>query len=322
MRNEIPLPIVDLSPFMSGDPAAKAQVASEFAQAFEGTGFAVITGHGVPEALSDQVYGAMAAFFDQPMEAKTPLTPPEAAKGRGYLPVGIESVAKTLTGETPPDLCEALVFAAPHRPDSRARNIWPETPPELASLVEEWTAEMVALNAHLTRLSALALDLPETFFEAAYADLALTLRFVNYPDQVEPPKPGQLRYGEHHDYGTLTILRQDSAPGGLQIRDDDGVWREAPVVPNSFVVNVGDLLARWTNNRWRSTLHRVSNPARDLTGSTRRLSMVAFTGPNEDWEVACLPSCQSADNPPQFAPVKCGEYILSKIRASHELNDA
>jgi isopenicillin N synthase-like dioxygenase len=256
------------------------------------------------------------------MEAKTVYTPPEKAKGRGYLPVGIESVAKTLTGETPPDLCEALVFAAPHRAENDAKNYWPEEPPELERLVREWTGEMTALSRHLARLSALALDLDETFFDADYADPALTLRFVNYPDQPEAPKPGQLRYGEHHDYGALTILRQDAAPGGLQIRDDDGVWKEAPVVPESFVINVGDLLARWTNNRWRSTLHRVSNPPRELTGSTRRLSMVAFTGPNEDTEIACLPSCQSADNPAQYQPVKCGDYILSKIRASMELTEA
>jgi isopenicillin N synthase-like dioxygenase len=181
---------------------------------------------------------------------------------------------------------------------------------------------MAALTQHLARLSALALDLPETHFAEAYADPALTLRFVNYPDQPEEPAPGQLRYGEHHDYGALTILRQDAAPGGLQIRDDDGVWREAPVVEDSFIVNVGDLMARWTNNRWHSTLHRVSNPPRHLTGSTRRLSMVAFTGPNEATEIACLPTCHSANNPPQFEPVTCGEYILSKIRASMELSDA
>ena len=146
--------------------------------------------------------------------------------------------------------------------------------------------------------------------------------FVNYPDQPDPPAPGQLRYGEHHDYGALTILRQDAAQGGLQIRDDDGIWREAPVIPESFVINVGDLLARWTNNRWRSTLHRVSNPPRELTGSTRRLSMVAFSGPNEDTEIACLPTCQSAQNPAQYPPVNCGEYIVSKIRASMELTEA
>lgn len=319
---EFDLPIVDIAPFLGGDSAGKARVAREFGAAFEETGFAIITGHGVPEDLADQLYAAMTTFFLQPMEAKTRFTPPEQAKGRGYLPMGIESVARTLSGETPPDLCEALVWAAPHRAGTQATNYWPDVPPGLPDLVHEWTAEMNGLSRHLARLSALALDLPEDFFDADYADPALTLRFVNYPDQPEEPKPGQLRYGEHHDYGALTILRQDAAPGGLEVRDDAGNWREAPVVPDSFVINVGDLLARWTNNRWRSTLHRVSNPSRDLTGSTRRLSMVAFTGPNEATEVACLPTCQSTEKPALYEPVTCGDYILSKIRASHELTEA
>ncbi|AJE46860.1 isopenicillin N synthase family dioxygenase [Celeribacter indicus] len=320
--SEFDLPIVDIAPFLDGDPQARAQVARAFGAAFETTGFAIVTGHGVPEDLARRLYDTMTAFFDQPMERKTVFTPPEKAKGRGYLPIGIESVAKTLSGETPPDLCEALVYAAPHRPENDATNYWPDDPPALAGLVRAWTGEINTLSRHLARLSALALDLPEEYFDADYADPSLTLRFVNYPDQPEAPKPGQLRYGEHHDYGALTILRQDAAPGGLEIRDDTGVWREAPVVPDSFVINVGDLLARWTNNRWRSTLHRVSNPPRDLTGSTRRLSMVAFTGPNERTQISCLPSCQSAENPPLYQPVACGDYVLSKIRASHELSEA
>lgn len=316
------LPIVDLAPFLGGDPAGKAATARAFAQAFEGTGFAVIVNHGIPLSLADDLYAAMTGFFERSLPEKMAYCPPEKAKGRGYLPMGIESVAKTLTGETPPDLCEALVFAAPHRPGSDTRNYWPDRPEQLAPLVTEWTGEIVALTRHLSRLMALALDLPEDHFAPAYADPSLVLRFVNYPDQPEEPKPGQLRYGAHHDYGGLTILRQDAAPGGLEIRDDDGVWHEAGVVPDSFVINVGDLMARWTNNRWRSTLHRVSNPPRHLTGSTRRLSMVAFTAPHEDWEISCLPTCMSDTNPAQFAPVKTGEYILSKIRASMELTDA
>ena len=90
----------------------------------------------------------------------------------------------------------------------------------------------------------------------------------------------------------------------------------------SFVINVGDLLARWTNDRWQSTLHRVINPPRNLTGSTQRISMVAFAGPNEQMEVACLPTCQDADHPPQYEPVLAGEYIRAKIAASMELTTA
>ena len=318
---EMNLPIVDIAPFIHGDSEARAKVARAWGNAFETVGFAVIVGHGVPEKLVTDTYDAMTAFFDRPLDEKLGYTPPEQAKGRGYLPMGIESVAKTLSGETPPDLCEALVFGAPHHEGEPGHkpNFYPAQPPQLAGLVKDYTREILALNAHLMTLSALALDLPESYFDPMYADPSLTLRFVNYPDQEEEPKPGQLRYGEHHDYGALTILRQDAAPGGLEVMDFDGKWKEAKVVPESFVINVGDLLSRWTNDRWRSTLHRVSNPSRGLTGSTRRLSMVAFTGPAGDTEVTALPSCVTDANPAKYEPVQAGAYIMAKIRSSHEI---
>ena len=177
---------------------------------------------------------------------------------------------------------------------------------------------MRALCLRLMRLSALALGLPEHHFDAAYADPSLTLRFVNYPDQPVPPAAGQLRYGAHHDYGGLTILRQDDAPGGLQVCDADGRWRDAPIHPASFMINVGDLMSRWTNGRWRSTLHRVVNPPRAVTGSTRRLSLVAFTGPNEQTVVECLPTCRTPAQPARFEPVQAGAYVRAKIAASME----
>ena len=139
--SEIDLPIVNIAPFLGGDPDGKARVAREFGAALEDTGFAIIVGHGVPEDLAQQTYDALTEFFDQPMEAKTAYTPPEKAKGRGYLPIGIESVAKTLTGETPPDLCEALVFSAPHRPENDAKNYWPEHPANLPTLFETGPAK-------------------------------------------------------------------------------------------------------------------------------------------------------------------------------------
>ncbi|WP_072395414.1 2-oxoglutarate and iron-dependent oxygenase domain-containing protein [Hyphomicrobium sp. CS1GBMeth3] len=319
--SEITLPIVDIAPFLSGSSEDKIRVARSFGNAFETVGFAVIVGHGVPEELLTETYDVMTRFFDEPLETKLSYSPPEKTKGRGYLPMGIESVAKTLSGETPPDLCEALVFAAPHHEDEldRKHNFYPTNPSGLTDLVSHYTGEMVRLNADLMRLSALALDLPEDYFDSMYADPALTLRFVNYPDQEDEPLPGQLRYGEHHDYGAITILRQDAAPGGLQVRDFDGIWKEARVVPRSFVINVGDLLSRWTNDRWRSTLHRVSNPSRKLTGSTRRLSMVAFTGPSADTLVTAIQTCVAPENPAKYEPVNAGDYIMAKIRASHEI---
>lgn len=318
---EFTLPVVDISGFFSGGPDAKEKIACDFADAFENVGFAVITGHGIPETLTGGLYDAALGFFDEPFDTKMAYSPPETAKSRGYLPMGMESVAKTLKGETPPDLCEALVFGAPHHEgeEGHVANYYPKTPAVFTELVTEYTSSILELNSVLMRLSALALDLPEDYFEPMYADPSLTLRFVNYPDQDADPLPGQLRYGEHHDYGAITILRQDAAPGGLEVKGRDGQWHEAKVIPNSFVINVGDLLSRWTNDRWCSTLHRVSNPARVLTGSTRRLSMVAFTGPAGDTMVSALPSCVSDEKPAKYDPVQAGDYIMSKIRASHDL---
>jgi isopenicillin N synthase-like dioxygenase len=313
------VPVVPLGAFLRGGRSERAAAARAFGRAMEQAGFVTITEHGVPDALVRSTYADVRAFFGLPLAAKGACTPPEQAKGRGYLPLGIESVAATLAGRTPPDLCEALVFASLQR-ERRGQglpNYWPTDPASLAANVNGYFDAMFSLAQALMRLSALALDLPEDWFAPMYSEPALTLRFVNYPDQANPPEAGQLRYGAHHDYGGLTILRQDEAPGGLQICDAEGRWHDVPPHPESFVINVGDLMSRWTNGRWRSTLHRVVNPARALTGSTQRLSMVAFTGPGADTEVRCLPTCRGADNPPRFEPVNAAAYVQAKIAASH-----
>jgi isopenicillin N synthase-like dioxygenase len=309
------VPIIDL--------AARA-AACDFGAALERIGFAVVVGHGVPEPLIGATYDAVKTFFALPLADKMAYATSDQAKVRGYLPVGIESVALTLGKDQPADLCEALVFRNLQREAVRpatewAPNLWPDRPPALAASVRNYCAEVYAFARRLYRITALALDLSEDFFEAAFADPQFSLRLVNYPDQVSPPLPNQLRYGAHHDYGGLTILRQDGAPGGLEICGHDGMWRNVPVIPHSFVINVGDLMSRWTNGRWRSTLHRVVNPPRELTGSTQRLSMVLFTTPNEQTEITCLPTCCDAEHPAQFEPVRAGAYVLAKIAKSMEL---
>jgi isopenicillin N synthase-like dioxygenase len=316
------IPVVDIAAARGDDSAARAAAAHAFGQALEQVGFVTIVGHGVDPALMTATYDVMRAFFALPVAEKLVSCPPEKAKSRGYLPVGIESVASTLDAETPPDLCEALVFAGLARPSALAGDrppIWPPRPEALRPLVERYHQALDGLGKDLMRLAALALDLPEQHFDSYFTDPAAVLRFVNYPDQPEAPLPGQLRYGAHQDYGGLTILRQDDAPGGLEVCDADGTWHPVPPSPNGFVINVGDLMSRWTNGRWRSTLHRVVNPPRELTGSTQRLSMVVFFGPNADSEIACLPSCVSAENPARWPPVMAGEYIRAKIARSMDL---
>lgn len=322
MSTPFKIPVIDISPFREGSQSDRAQVARAFGDALEQIGFATIVGHGVDADLLTSTYAVVRDFFALPTPEKLRSCPPEQVKARGYLPMGIESVATTLSADAPPDLCEALVFANLSRALGSAGakpNIWPEQPSRLRDLVLGYHYDLEALGRRLMRLSALALDLPETYLDPHFVEPSMTLRFVNYPDQLDAPLPGQLRYGAHHDYGGLTILRQDMAPGGLEVCDKGGDWHEVPGSPDGFVINVGDLMSRWTNGRWRSTLHRVVNPGRKLTSSTQRLSMVAFFGPNEASEIACLPSCATSTNPPRWPPVKAGEYIRSKLAKSMDL---
>lgn len=162
------IPVIDIAPSREGNRADRLRVARAFGEALETVGFATVVGHGIDVALLASTYTAVREFFGLPLEEKMRSCPPEQAKSRGYLPVGIESVAATLNGETPPDLCEALVFAALARPSSSFAkpNIWPEQPAGLRQLVLSYNRELAALG-HLARLSALALDLPEEHLDGS-----------------------------------------------------------------------------------------------------------------------------------------------------------
>jgi isopenicillin N synthase-like dioxygenase len=138
------------------------------------------------------------------------------------------------------------------------------------------------------------------------------MRVINYPDQPDDPLPGQLRAGAHSDYGTLTILRSENVAGGLQVRDRAGAWVDVVTMPDSFVINIGDMMQYWTNDRWISTIHRVVNPPRDQNLGSRRQSIVFFHSPNENTLISCLDGCSSAANPPKYPPILAGEHLRQK----------
>jgi isopenicillin N synthase-like dioxygenase len=169
------------------------------------------------------------------------------------------------------------------------------------------------------RIFALSLGLDETFFDRKIDKHVSSLRFINYPDQPIPPAQGQKRAGEHTDYGALTILKVEDAPGGLQVRDRSGNWIDVGYVPGTFVVNIGDLMMQWTNDRWISTLHRVMNPPTEAARSSRRISMVFFHQPNYDTDVTCLPTCTSVANPPRYASTTSGAHWRAKNDAARNV---
>ena len=321
------VPLIDLSAFREGTPAARRETARRWGEAFETIGFASIVGHGVHPGLMEEVHAAGMRFFDLPAEAKLRCSFLPEKTGQGYVPQGVEAVARTHADRAAPaDLCEALTFynlewewTAPANPLDRSLfrpNRWPDSPDGFAGLLRRYHTQVYALGRALMRLSALALELREDYFDPFYDRMASTLRLVHYPDQPAEPLPGQLRYGAHTDYTGFTILRQDDAPGGLQVLRPGGRWVDVAPVRGAFVINIGDLLALWTNDRWKSTVHRVINPPRHLTGSTRRLSIVLFTGPNQDARIECLPSCAGPGQPPRYQPVIVREHLMAKIRAS------
>jgi isopenicillin N synthase-like dioxygenase len=181
---------------------------------------------------------------------------------------------------------------------------------------------MEKVSWQLMRIFALSLGLDESFFDSKIDKHVSSLRFINYPDQQTPPVEGQKRAGEHTDYGALTILKVEDAPGGLQVRDRAGNWIDVGYVPGTFVVNIGDLMMQWTNDRWISTLHRVMNPPPDAANSSRRISLVFFHQPNYDAEVAYLPTCISAENAAKYPPTTSGAHWRGKNQAARNVRPA
>jgi isopenicillin N synthase-like dioxygenase len=311
------IPIIDIAPFSSRDPADRMRVARAWDEAFSTIGFAVIAGHGISDAVAAEVHAVTRAFFDRPLDEKMALLGPP---GLGYEAFQAAKLAQSKAGGTAPaDLVEALMIQGPEwdrrgpMPAGASANLWPRNPARFRQVVGAYVAESFALGQMLMRISALALGLEEGFFGPYYDRMMHNLRLAYYPDQPAPPLPGQFRNGPHTDFTGFTILRQDSAPGGLQVLSPDKEWVDVPPVPGTLVINAGDLLQRWTNDRWRSNLHRVVNPDRTLTGSTARLSIVMFTGPNADAVVECLPTCSGLGNPPRYGPVVAQDYLMQKI---------
>jgi isopenicillin N synthase-like dioxygenase len=306
------VPAIDIAPFLESAPDAERRVPQAVRLACEQIGFLTITGHGVPAEQIERTGAVARAFFDLPEEEKNRLKLTPA--GAGYSPLQGESLAATLGKLAPADLKESLNVGA----DFEAVP-WPARPAELKTICIAYFEAMNRLAGHMLRIFATALELPADYFAAKIDHSSSFLRIINYPAPAREPEPGQLRAGAHTDYGALTILRSDDTrvAGGLQVRNRAGDWLAVQTPPGAFVVNLGDMMMRWTNDRWVSTLHRVVNPPAELRPATRRQSLVFFHNPNPDTLVTCLPGCCGPDNPPRYADITAGEFIAEKSRQAY-----
>jgi len=313
-------PVIDLAPWHAGvDPGARGAVAQQVRSACETIGFFAVRGHGVPEAMIEDMRATSRAFFDLPMDEKMRVARPRPEQNRAYHSEGTETLARLAGNESPPDYKEVFAIgpldvpandpwyhSAPGAYPNYAPNLWPERPAGFQAAWRSYWTAMERLQDTLCRIFATGLDLEEDWFVRHLDRHCSMLRALNYPEQLTPPLPGQLRAGAHTDLGMLTILKNEAADGGLQVRDLEGRWHDAPTVEDGFIINIGDLLMRWTNDRFRSTLHRVVNPARS-TGS-RRLSIAYFVAPNYDAVIECVPTCRTAGRPERYPPITVADY--------------
>jgi isopenicillin N synthase-like dioxygenase len=319
------VPVIDLTPYREGTPEGKAKVAKQVGQACQDIGFLVVTGHGVPNELIAKTYETSKAFFALPLAEKAKSDRPAVDQVRGYSAVGGEGLAYSLDEPTPPDLKESLSIGPTNVPPGDAYftskdagphfapNVWPQNPPELQQVWTDYFAAVDGLATDLMRLFALSLGLEETYFDNAIDKNISMLRVLQYPRQTLAPLPGQLRAGAHSDYGSMTILRKEPGDTGLEVLNKAGNWTTVPVIENTFIVNIGDLMQQWTNDRWISTVHRVVNPPMESEENRDRISIVFFHQPNYDATVECLSTCLAPGEKPKFAPVSSGDHLLSKF---------
>ena len=313
------VPVIDISAFESGGPEIQRSIAREVARAVEEIGFLTVTGHGVPDAAIGRMRDSAWTFFRLPVEAKRRYLNPKQDLNRGYTPLGDEYTGSAGDEKAPADIREGFIFGpfdvvdGPHLAEPGADyayqpNIWPDAVPGLAHAFRTYYRAVDGFNNRLVRVLARALDLPIDFFLDKFDHHASPIRLLHYPALETAPIDGQLRCGEHTDFGSHTILLADGARGGLQVRTRAGKWTDVIPPANSFIVNIGDLLMRWTNDRWLSNLHRVANPSSLRDRASDRLSIAFFVHPNPDAVIECIPTCRGDGAPARHPPVRAGDY--------------
>ncbi|MEH2435842.1 MAG: 2OG-Fe(II) oxygenase family protein [Nostoc sp.] len=293
----VTIPIIDLTAFSNGDIITQQKIIKQIYQACHEIGFMYLQNSGISKDLIKQVFSYSKSFFNLSLEVKQKQAWSDEFNNTGY--VGLER--ERLDPNKPGDLKEAF-------------NVNKQAAMEIDASILAFYDSCTELANTVLQAYALALELPEDFFITRHNQQNHTLRSLHYPPLQTPPKPGQVRAGEHSDYGSITLLFQDDV-GGLEVQTASGEWIAAPAIPNSVVVNTGDLMQRWTNDMFCSTKHRVMIPS-DNKVKQSRYSIAFFCHPNDDTEIACLESCQKEQSS-IYPPILAGEYLLSRLQATY-----
>jgi isopenicillin N synthase-like dioxygenase len=302
------IPVIDIAPIVGGDAGGYRQVAKAMRSAAESIGFFYIKNHGIAAATIAAALAAAKEFFALPQEEK--LAVRISDRHRGFIPIGEAKMYE----RAKIDLKESYIWGievAPGDPELAVNrllgvNRWPARPPQMRAALSTFLAANLECGRLMFRAFAASLDLPLDYFVAKYDRPAARGSVLYYPPQDADLGEDQFGVATHTDYGCLTFVHQDPI-GGLQVATKEGEWVTATPVADTIVVNVGDLMARWSNNHFKSTPHRVVNTAR-----VPRYSMAVFLDPNADTVV--VPACEN--EPPLFEPVTVGAYVTGRFDAS------
>ena len=316
------IPVLDVGPYLAGQPGALETLGRELRYAFERVGFYYMRGHGVPRELIASIFEEARRFHAQPLDWKLRLKINE--HNIGYMGMGgsMFRTSKVEHNKKPSDN-EAFFLRRERAPDDpdviankklRGMNQWPSDLPGFKDVVLEYMEKMQHLGRRMVRIYAVALELPETYFDAMFQQPTLVQRLTHYPARPQRDED-EYSIAPHTDSGFMTMLAPNDQPG-LSIRLPEGSWIDAPGVADAYVVNGGDILRRWTNDRFLSTPHRVTNVVRQP-----RYAVPFFFDPHPDTRIACLPTCQSATNPAKYPPIMYDDYAIWYATRNYEHQD-
>jgi isopenicillin N synthase-like dioxygenase len=310
------IPVIDISGLQSDSLSDRQAVAVELRRVCHTIGFFYIANHGIPAEFTRQTFAETRRFFDLPLAQKNQVAAVNSSIFRGYDPIG----AQALDVQALSDLKESFYLGVDRdtsdplvqrRTPNHGPNQWPIGLPGWRTQMEQYFATMLELAQRLSRGIALSLDLEEQYFDRMINNTMSILRLLHYPPHPAHATPNQWGCGAHTDWGFLTILLQDQT-GGLEVRNAEGDWIPAPPIPDTFVINLGDMLARWTNDYYQSTPHRVVNRSQ-----SDRYAIPFFFDVNYHAIVECLPSCCGPTNPPKYAPIQAGDHIIAMYNATN-----
>ena len=320
MHAPVSLPVIDLARSRSGDAAALHDCAAQIAAACREHGFFYVRGHGIAQSLIDDTFALSRRFFALPEDVKARWHIDRSGIQRGFDPIGWQ----VLDPGKPADLKESFYLGVDRGPDDalvragtpqQGPNQWPDERlvPGFKALTQAYEAAVRNLSHHLMRLIAIGLNLSGDHFESFMQDPMPILRLLHYPTQPAQVRDGQIGCGAHTDWGGVTLLAQDDA-GGLEVLGSDGRWIAAPPIAGTYVVNLGDMMQRWTNDRYRSNLHRVQSPAGRDGLAGERYSIAYFFDIDYHAMVSALPGCFDAEDPPHYPPISAGAHIAEMYR--------